>query len=202
MSAISPKVAVGEVHRAPGTGRGGLRALDRGPGGDAPGEGAPWAGVVAGAIAVRERLVAAGLAGFLKTTGGHGLHVVVPLRPAAGWGAVKAFAKSVADAMAADDPGRFVATSTEAGRAGRIDLDDLRNGRGATAVAAYSTRARPGAPVAVPIGRDEAADLGSGAAFTVETLPRRLDHIAVDPWADMAAAARPLVGAKPAPKRR
>ncbi len=160
-----------------------------------PGESVGWAEVVAGAVAVRERLAALGHTGFLKTTGGHGLHVVVPLRPAADWSTVKAFAKRIADAMAGDDPARFIATSTKAGRQGRIYVDYLRNGRGATAVAAYSTRARPGAPVAVPVSWDEVGDLRSGAAFSVDNLPRRLDNLAADPWADMAKAARPLEAA-------
>ena len=166
-----------------------------------PGEGVGWAQVVAGARAVRERLAALGHAGFLKTTGGHGLHVVVPLKPSADWEAAKRFAKGIADGLARDDPGRFVATATKAARPGRIYVDYLRNGRGATAVAAYSTRARAGAPVAVPVSWEEVGRLRSGAAFTVDSLPRRLAHRGADPWAEMDAAAKPLEGAKPGRRR-
>ena len=111
-----------------------------------PGEAVSWPEVIAAALEVRERLAAVGLASFVKTSGGKGLHVVAPLQPKAAWPAVKAFAKSIADAMAADSPARFVATITKSKRRGKILVDYLRNGRGATAVAPYSTRAR-GAPV-------------------------------------------------------
>lgn len=163
-----------------------------------PGEGVAWPAVVAGARSIRERLAALGHQGFLKTTGGHGLHVVVPLKPSADWDAAKRFCKSIAEGLARDDPGRFIATATKAGRRGRIYVDYLRNGRGATAVAAFSTRARAGAPVAVPVSWEEVDGLRSGAAFTVDTLQRRLAQRGADPWADMEAAARPLETAKAA----
>ncbi len=157
-----------------------------------PGEGVPWADTVAGAVAVRERLAALGHACFLKTSGGKGLHVVVPLVPRASWAEAKAFAKGIATAMARDEPGRFTAVATKSARTGRIYVDYLRNGRGATAVAPYSTRARTGAPVSVPITWDEAVGLPSGACFTVETAVRRLDHARVDPWARLGEGARPV----------
>ena len=94
--------------------------------------------------------------------------------------------------MARDEPGRFTAVATKSARPGRIYVDYLRNGRGATAVAPYSTRARAGAPVSVPISWDEAGGLPSGACFTVDTVVRRLDHAAADPWAGLAESARPL----------
>ncbi len=161
-----------------------------------PGEGVSWADVVAGAVTVRGRLRALGHESFLKTTGGKGLHVVVALKPRAHWDEVKRFAKRVATALAADEPRRFVAVATKTARPGRIYVDYLRNGRGATAVAPYSTRARPGAPVSVPITWDEAAGLASGAAFTVDTLARRLDHLRADPWAGMAKTVQPLETAR------
>jgi DNA ligase D-like protein (predicted polymerase) len=95
-----------------------------------PGEGVELPAIVAAAREVRARLEAAGLASFVKTTGGKGLHVVAPLVPKAGWAEVKGFAKAVADAMAADEPERYVATMSKAKRRGRILVDYLRNGRG------------------------------------------------------------------------
>ena len=122
--------------------------------------------------------------------------MVAPLQPRADWHAVKSFAKGVADAMAADSPERFVATITKSKRRGRILVDYLRNGRGATAVAPYSTRARPGAPVSMPLDWDE---LGRGlgpAYFTVANSVARLANIKADPWADFRASAVPLPVAK------
>src|SRR3712207_1338788 len=120
-----------------------------------PGEGVDWPGVIAGAQEVRERLRGLGLESFVKTTGGKGLHVVVPLTPKAGWDEVKTFARELAEAMERDSPQRYVSTSVKKARRGRIYVDYLRNGRGATAIAAYSTRARPGAPVAAPLAWEE-----------------------------------------------
>ena len=152
-----------------------------------PGEGVPFAEVAAAAREVRERLAAAGLAGFAKTTGGKGLHVTAPLAPGQTWDAAKAFAKGLADAMAADDPRRFTAEAAKAGRGGRIYLDYLRNDRGATAVAPYSPRARRGATVAAPVAWAEVAPALDPAALTVRTVPARSDT-----WAGFAKAAAPL----------
>jgi bifunctional non-homologous end joining protein LigD len=154
--------------------------------------------VVAATIEVRDRLAAAGLPSFLKTTGGKGYHVVAPLEPKAGWADVKSFAKSIADGMAADAPDRYVATISKAKRRGRILIDYLRNGRGATAVAPYSTRARDGATVSMPLAWEELAPPLHPAFFTVPNTPARLAG-AGDPWADFRAAATPLPEAK---KRR
>ena len=120
-----------------------------------PGDGVDWTEIIEAAGEVRERLRNAGLEGFVKTSGGKGLHVVAPLKPAAEWDEVKAFTKALADAMSADSPDRFVATVTKSKRKGKILVDYLRNGRGATAVAPYSTRARPGAAVSMPLDWDE-----------------------------------------------
>ena len=157
-----------------------------------PGPGVAWDAVVAGAREVRARLEAHGLAAFVKTSGGKGLHVVAPLKPRAGWDAVKAFAAGLADAMAADAPGRYVATMAKRARAGRIFVDIHRNGRGATAVAAYSTRARPGAPVSTPLDWDELAQIGGADAVRADTLPGPVANLGRDPWAGIVAAARPL----------
>ena len=154
-----------------------------------PGEAVSWPEVIAAAVEVRERLAAVGMPSFVKTSGGKGLHVVAPLKPKAAWPAVKAFTKGIADAMAADSPERFVATITKSKRRGKILVDYLRNGRGSTAVAAYSTRARAGAPVSMPLAWDE---LGPGlgpAYFTVDNTPTRLAHLTADPWAGFSSAA-------------
>ncbi|MEO8244267.1 MAG: DNA ligase D [bacterium] len=112
-----------------------------------PGEGVAWQAVIDAGCEVRQRLSDSGLAAFVKTSGGKGLHVVAPLVPKADWPTVRAFSKSLAVAMAADSPDRYVATITKSKRRGKILIDYLRNQRGQTAVAAYSSRARPGAIV-------------------------------------------------------
>ena len=157
-----------------------------------PGEDVAWEAVIEAASEVRARLKDAGLAAFVKTSGGKGLHVVSPVKPKAEWPTVKAFTKGIADAMVADSPGRYVATIAKAKRTGKILIDYLRNQRGTTAVAAYSTRARPGAAVSMPLDWDE---LGPGigpAHFTVANAPARLAALARDPWDGFRAAEAPI----------
>ncbi|RCS25744.1 DNA ligase D [Phyllobacterium salinisoli] len=157
-----------------------------------PGEGVEWQAVIDAAQEVRERLTQAGLASFVKTSGGKGLHVVAPLEPKAGWPAVKAFTKAIADAMAADSPDLYVSTITKSKRRGKILVDYLRNQRGATAVAPYSSRARPGAAVSAPLTWEELSpDIGP-AYFTVINMPTRLASLRKDPWDGFRAAAVPL----------
>jgi bifunctional non-homologous end joining protein LigD len=146
-----------------------------------PDEAVPFAALAEAAVEVRERLRAAGLEGFLKATGGKGLHVVAPLAPGAGWDRLGAFAEALARAMEADAPGRFTTASAKDARAGRIYVDHLRNGRGATAVAAYSVRARTGAPVAAPLAWDELSPLGRPGPFAAPDLPARVAARG-DPW--------------------
>lgn len=161
--------------------------MDLDPGGEVA-----WDNVIAAAREIKERLEAEGLAGFVKTSGGKGLHVVTPLKPKAGWAEVKAFAKRLADTMAAESPDRYIAKATKAERTGKIFIDYLRNGRGNTAVAAYSTRARPGAAVSMPLEWTElTADIGP-AYFTIDNAPPRLDALPKDPWDGFFAAAKPL----------
>jgi bifunctional non-homologous end joining protein LigD len=140
--------------------------------------------VVEAALAMRERLDALGLESFLKTTGGKGLHVVAPFKREHEWPLIKEFARAVATATAAESD-RYVTVMTKAKRTGKIFIDFFRNDRGSTAVAPYSTRARPGAPVATPLDwREATPDLTPGH-FTVETMPRRLAQLAEDPWEPM-----------------
>ena len=157
-----------------------------------PGDGVPWARVIEAAGEMRQRLEAAGLAAFVKTSGGKGLHVVAPLVPHATWPEVKAFTRAMAEAMSGDAPDRYVATISKAKRKGRILIDYLRNQRGATAVAPYSTRARAGAPVSTPAGWDELGPELGPAQFTVTKLPDRLEALTGDPWDGFRAAAVPL----------
>ena len=117
-----------------------------------PGDGVPWPEVVKAAHDVRDRLRRLGLTSFCRTTGGKGLHVVVPLRPEADWGLAKPFCRAFAESMAQEEPDRFLAHLKIADRRGRILVDWLRNGLGATAIASFSPRARPGATVATPVG--------------------------------------------------
>lgn len=161
-----------------------------------PAEGVAWDAVVAGAQQVRQRLEDAGLTAFVKTSGGKGLHVVAPLVPGADWPTVTAFAKGLAEAMAKDAPDAYVSTVARSKRKGRILIDWLRNQRGMTAVAAYSPRARAGAPVSMPVAWEELERIGP-ACFTVTNTPARLDALARDPWEDFRVAAAPLEAEAP-----
>jgi bifunctional non-homologous end joining protein LigD len=131
---------------------------------------------------VRERLATLKLETFVKTTGGKGLHVVLPIKSTP-WGEAKDFARTLAEAMERDNPKRFVSTAKKARRDNRIFIDYLRNSREATAVAPYSTRARPGAPVAVPITWAELSKLPSSNHYTVLNISQRLSRLKKDPWA-------------------
>jgi bifunctional non-homologous end joining protein LigD len=143
-----------------------------------------WSSVIEGAQLLRTLLEELDLASFVKTTGGKGLHVVVPLQRVHTWDEVKSFSKALADHLAQMIPERFLANMSKQKRKGKIYVDYLRNGKGATAVAAYSTRARPGAPVSVPVAWDElATDLRSDH-FTIHNLQDRLDRLRKDPWKD------------------
>ena len=147
-----------------------------------PGDGVRWKEVAAAARHLRELLEGLGLESFLRTTGGKGLHLVLPIVRRSTWDEVRQFSKDLARRMEREDGDRFVSSSSRAKRKGRIFVDYLRNGRGATAIASYSTRARPGAPVAAPIRWDELDALDSGAGFTAKTVPPRLASLESDPW--------------------
>ncbi|WP_165357162.1 non-homologous end-joining DNA ligase [Sphingosinicella sp. CPCC 101087] len=151
-----------------------------------PGEGTAFRAVAAAAIDVRERLDALGLVSFVKTTGGKGLHVVLPIEPQHEWAFVKDWAKSLSEQMAADSPDLYLTRAAKAERVGRIFIDYLRNDPTATAVAPYSTRARRGAPVAMPIDWDQVGPDLDPALFSVETAADLLARRKEDPWAGMA----------------
>ncbi len=142
-----------------------------------------WAKVVAGAKLTRALLEELGLVALVKTTGGKGLHVVVPLERRHSWDEVKDFARDVATHLANTFPDRFTATMSKSRRRGKIFVDYLRNARGATAVAPYSLRARPGATVATPLSWDELSAKSLPTAFTITTVLERIAN-KPDPWAD------------------
>lgn len=123
-----------------------------------------------------------GLDSFLKTSGGKGIHIIIPLARRAGWDEVKEFSKSIAEFMARQIPERFVAKMGPKNRIGKIFIDYLRNQRGASTVSAYSVRARPGLPVSVPITRGELQELRSAAEWNVNNLHERLASLKEDPW--------------------
>ena len=157
-----------------------------------PGPDVSWERVIAAAVEVRQRFEDLGLTGFVKTSGGKGLHVVAPLKPKAQWPEVKAAMKALADSMSADSPDDYVSTISKAKRKGKILIDYLRNGRGATAVAPYSTRARPGAPVSMPLSFEELSPAILPNHFTVENVPSRFAGTDGDPWEDFRKAEAPL----------
>jgi bifunctional non-homologous end joining protein LigD len=148
-----------------------------------PGPEVTWAQLIEGAQEVRGRMEELGLESFIKTTGGKGLHVVIPLTPAYGFPAIKSFARAIAESMAQDNPRSYIAKMSKAARTGRIFVDYLRNDVTSTAVAAFSARARPGATVSMPLSWDELVVSLDPAAFTVQTVPARL-ATQPDVWED------------------
>jgi bifunctional non-homologous end joining protein LigD len=160
-----------------------------------PGEGVKWADVNKAARELRARLKEVKLESFVKTTGGKGLHVVVPTNGTP-WDDAKDFAHALVLAMEADAPDRFVSKMTKSIRRGKIFLDYLRNGRGATAIVAYSTRARPGATVSAPVSWDELGPKLTPDKFTVLNIARRLGALKQDPWADIGKVKQMLPALK------
>lgn len=129
-----------------------------------------------------DRLATLGLQSFVKTSGGKGLHIVAPIQPVAEWNEVKAFAKTIAGTMAKERADRYVATMAKRARGARIFVDYLRNDRGATAVAAYSTRALPRASVSTPLNWEELSPGLRSDLFTVGNVLHRLSSLKRDPW--------------------
>src|SRR5450432_386848 len=148
-----------------------------------PDDGVGWPHLVSAVQVTRTLLTDIGLMGFLKTTGGKGLHIVVPIRPTIGWETAKAFTKAIAELLVSTFPDRFTATLSKAQRKNKIFIDYLRNGLGATAVAPYSIRAREHAPVATPIAWDELKKDVRFSYFNVGNVPPRMARLKNDPWA-------------------
>ncbi|WP_158879816.1 DNA ligase D [Rhodanobacter sp. L36] len=151
-----------------------------------PAEGVAWKSVVAAAREIRARLEEIGLESFVRTSGGKGLHVVVPFRRGPSWPTVKQFCESFADAMVSLHPLQYIATASKAQRKGKIFIDWLRNARGATSVCSWSLRARAGAPVAMPLQWDELGRIKNGAAFDLKKALKRAAGLKADPWEGIA----------------
>src|SRR5215213_7665185 len=149
-----------------------------------PGVRVTWPRVIAAARVVRELLDTLGLDSFVKTTGGRGLHVVVPLTPRDDWSHCLAFARAMADALVRHGPREFTARFSKAGREDAILVDYLRNNRTNTSIAAYSTRSKPEAPVSVPIAWTELSAAREPGRFTACTVPHRVARLRRDPWAE------------------
>jgi bifunctional non-homologous end joining protein LigD len=162
-----------------------------------PAEDVPWDMVKGAAKAMRERLARLDLDSFLKTTGGKGLHVVVPLTAGRQtWADVKAFARGIAREFALADPEHFVDVAAKHKRRGKIYVDYLRNDRGATSVAAYSPRARPGASVSVPLRWTELAGLTDPRAYDLASTVARLAKLRSDPWRELTRVRQSLTAAR------
>ncbi|MEE4622109.1 DNA ligase D [Pseudomonas alliivorans] len=142
----------------------------------------PWRSMIEATQMVLAVLEELGLEAFLKTSGGKGMHIIVPLARHADWETVKGFAKAIAEFVTQQLPERFTATMGPKNRVGRIFVDYLRNSRGGSTVTAYSVRARPGLPVSVPIALDELAGLTSSAQWDITNLEQRLRELKGDPW--------------------
>ncbi|CAB3627622.1 DNA ligase D [Achromobacter marplatensis] len=153
-----------------------------------PGEGVGWPAVQQAAQLVRTLLDEIGLTPWLKTSGGKGLHVVVPLRRQYDWDTIKAFSQAIVTHLARTLPKQFVAKSGPKNRVGKIFVDYLRNGFGATTVAAWSARARPGLGVSVPVAWEELAKLSGSAHWTIANIHARLDA-GNTPWEGYAPQA-------------
>ena len=152
----------------------------------------PWPQVIAAARAIRERLEDLGLATFIKTTGGKGLHIVAPLQRRHSWDDVKGFAGAFANRLAGEEPQRYTSNMSKAARRGKIYIDFHRNNRGATAIAAYSTRALAGAPVSAPLAWDELSPVVRADHFNVTNLPSRLASLKRDPWEEIDSTRQTL----------
>jgi bifunctional non-homologous end joining protein LigD len=147
-----------------------------------PDEKLDFKAVKAAATEMRDRLQALKLTSFLMTSGGKGLHVIVPLKPGSTWEHFRDFAEAMARSMAEDSPDRYLAKATKAERGGRIFIDYLRNGRGATAIAPFSSRVRKGGTVAWPLAWEELPRLKDAHPATVETAAAMLKKRKKDPW--------------------
>jgi bifunctional non-homologous end joining protein LigD len=150
-----------------------------------PGPDVAWAAVVRFALQLRDLLGELGLTSFVKTTGGKGLHIVVPLQRRHEWPEVKVFSQAVAKRLVAHDPASLTATMAKSARQGRIFIDFHRNRRGATAVAAYSTRVHPNASISAPLAWEELAETGGPAQYTLHNIRERLASLERDPWAPL-----------------
>jgi bifunctional non-homologous end joining protein LigD len=147
-----------------------------------PGPQVAWRAVIAAAKLARRMLQAVDLESFVKTTGGKGLHVLVPLDPKQDWKRCLEFSRAAAEALTSHDPATFTMSFAKRGRERQILVDYMRNNRTNTSIAAFSTRARAGAPVSVPLAWKELSPSLDPASFTVETVPARVERQRKNPW--------------------
>ncbi|HLV00425.1 MAG TPA: non-homologous end-joining DNA ligase [Acidobacteriota bacterium] len=147
-----------------------------------PGPDSPWEYVIQGAHMLRAQLSDLGLQSFAKTTGGKGLHIMVPLMRRIGWEELKSFARAIAESIVAKEPEKYLVSMSKEKRRGKVFVDYLRNSRGATSIAAFSARARSHAPVATPVGWNEVSVELNPAGHSVENIHRRLESLKKDPW--------------------
>jgi bifunctional non-homologous end joining protein LigD len=148
--------------------------------------------VVDAARRIRDLLRELGLRSFVRTSGGKGLHVVVPLNPGCDWEMTRRFSRAFAESLVAMAPLRFVATASKRLRKGKIFIDHLRNARGATSVASFSLRARPGATVAMPLRWEELGRIDSAAHFDIASARRRVRRLRSHPWGDIVSLTQNL----------
>jgi len=156
-----------------------------------PGPNVGWEQIRKGAEALRQLLDEMDLHAFVKTTGGKGVHVVAPITAKHTWKLVGQFSRAIAERVVQADPEHYTATMAKAKRTGKIFIDYLRNNRSATAVSAYSTRARAGATVSMPLRWEDLAE-DRRAHFTIRTVPEYLAGATKDAWPDYESARRPL----------
>jgi bifunctional non-homologous end joining protein LigD len=155
----------------------------------------PWGIVVESARQVRLLLQELGLISFVKTTGGKGLHLVIPIDRRHDWKEAKVFCRQVAELIVRFDPAHFTANMSMTQRTGKIYIDYVRNGRGATAIIPYSPRMRSGAPISVPLDWDELNDQMRSDHFTIRNIANRLDNLKRDPWREMKTMRQSLAAA-------
>jgi bifunctional non-homologous end joining protein LigD len=149
-----------------------------------PGEKVSWSSIIAAARLVKKVLEALDLVSFVKTTGGRGLHVVAPIAPGADWAKCLELTRGIAESIERSDPETFTTKFAKSGRESKILIDYLRNNRTNTSISAYSTRARDGATVSVPITWNELRPKLDPESFTIKNVPRRLERLPADPWKD------------------
>lgn len=157
-----------------------------------PGEGVSWKTIVKTAFFIKEELERYGLTSFVKTTGGKGLHVVLPIVRRYDWESISLFTKTFSEYMSVKYPNDYVSVMTKSKRIHKIYIDYLRNQTGATAIAPYSTRARELATVSTPLGWDELSTKIKPSDFTIETVIKRLETLTQDPWEDFFAMKQSL----------
>lgn len=167
-----------------------------------PAPGVAWKDVISAALSIRELLKAAGLESFVKTAGGKGLHIVAPIAPKVSWEKAYEFTQLLAEDMARREPKRFVTHMSKAKRRGKIFIDFGRNSRAATTVAAYCVRARPSAPVSMPLSWEDLPNLSDPVAFTISNAANFIGPEVEDPWSSFFGLEQSIEAGQPASLQR